>query len=277
MSETTALPLNNPPPKAVPAVQRPILVSMESLGFNMKATEPSKSWRKQKFIMLGPGKSGKTKFWAESGDNAFWFRTEAGHNHVKTIGENILDYQDYEKWVNNLFKAKNAGILPFDTIVIDTGDRWVDVHTEKVIEDARNKFTKMEINSIGDIPEGQGWFAQKTKINLALKQLEELNCAIVLIFHVGTDVLNEEGDTKKTYKKETINVGGKTGTAILAWADHILHLKTAYVGDLIARKMLVRGSKTIEAGSRIKDIPQSFVWSDNDADNYKKFRTLFTD
>lgn len=256
---------------------KPNLVTMEALGFNMIPAEPSKKWTKQKFIMIGAAKSGKTKFWSENGDKTFWFRTEAGHNHVKTIGADIRDWADYEEWVGKLFKAKTAGILPFDTIVIDTGDRFVDLITEKILEDARNKFTKMEINAIGDIPEGQGWFALKVKVNLTLKQLEELGCAVALIFHVGTDTLNEEADSKKTYKKETINIGGKAGTAILAWADHVMHIKTAYVGDMLARKLILRGSKTIEAGSRIKELPQSLPWSENDGDNYKKFRSLFTD
>lgn len=250
-------------------------VTLESLGFNMVAQEPTKEWKKQKFIMIGASKSGKTKFLSCAGDKAFWFRTEAGHNHVKTVGADIHDLKEFEIWKSKLFQAKNAGIFPFDTIVIDTGDRLIDFITEDIIEKARNKFTKMDINGIGDIPEGNGWYSLKTAINLLLKQLEDLPCAVFLIFHVGTDTLNEDGDSKKTYKKETINIGGKAGIALLSWADHVLHIRTGFVGDLQARKLVLRGSKTVEAGSRIKEFPSAIVWTENDDENFKKFRALF--
>ena len=250
-------------------------VTLESLGFNMVPQEPTKDWKKQKFITIGAAKSGKTKFWSMAGDKAFWFRTEAGHNHVKTVGADIHDLKDFETWKTKLFQAKNAGIMPFDTIVIDTGDRLIDFITEDIIEKARQKFTKMEINGIGDIPEGQGWYSLKTTTNLVLKQFEDLNCAVVLIFHVGTDTLNEEGDSKKTYKKETINIGGKAGIALLAWADHILHIRTGYVGDMQARKLVLRGNKTVEAGTRIKDMPASLAWTEDDTKNFENFRKLF--
>ena len=250
-------------------------VTLEALGFNMTPQEPTKLWTRQKFITIGPSKSGKTKFWSCAGDKAFWFRTEAGHNHVKTIGADVRDLKDFETWKTKLFQAKNSGIMPFDTIVIDTGDRLVDAITEDIIEKAKNKYTKMEINAIGEIPEGQGWYALKTAINLHLKQLEDLNCAININFHVGTDVLNEDGDSRKSYKKETINIGGKAGIALLAWSDSILHIRTGFVGDLQARKLVLRGSKTVEAGTRIKELPPSILWSDNDDDNFTKFRALF--
>lgn len=250
-------------------------VTLESLGFNMVAQEPSKEWKRQKFITIGAPKSGKTKFWSCAGEKGFWFRTEAGHNHVKTIGADIRDLKEMETWKTKLFQAKNAGILPFDLINIDTGDRLIDFITEDIIEKARNKFTKMDINGIGDIPEGQGWYSLKTATNLYLKQFEDLGCAVNLIFHVGTDTLNEEGDSKKTYKKETINIGGKAGIAILSWADHILHIRSGFVGDMQARKLLLRGSKTVEAGTRIKELPASLPWTENDDENFKKFRSLF--
>lgn len=253
----------------------PQTVTLESLGFNMTPQEPSKEWRKQKFITIGPSKSGKTDFWAQAGEKGFWFRTEAGHNHVKTVGADCRDLADMESWKTKLFQAKNAGILPFELINIDTGDRFIDFITEDIVEKARAKFTKMEINGIGDIPEGQGWYSLKTSVNLYLKQFEELGCAVNLIFHVGTDTLNEEGDTKKTYKRETINIGGKAGTALLAWADHILHIRTGYVGDMQARKLVLRGSKTVEAGSRIKSLPASMPWTEDSAKNYQQFRALF--
>jgi len=247
--------------------------TLETLGFNMVPQKPTKQWNKQKFITLGESKVGKTKFWAQDEKN-FFLRTEAGHNHVKTIGADCRDFNDVLTWKTKLMQAKQAGILPFETLVIDTGDRLLDYITEDILDWAHNKYPKSEIFGIGDIPEGNGWYALKTKTNLFLKQLEELGCAVTIIFHTAQDIRSEDTDSKKTYKKDTINVGGKAGTALLAWADHILHIRSTYVGDIQVRKMVTRGTKTIEAGSRANLNP-SIPWTENDAENWKQFRALF--
>jgi hypothetical protein len=251
-------------------------ITLESLGFNMTPQAPSKLWSKQKFIMLGESKVGKTKFWAGGGEKAFFFRTEAGHNHVSTIGADCRSFSDIMEWKTKLMQAKAGGIFPFETVVFDTGDRLIDYIQEDVLEWARSKYSKQadSIVGIGDVPEGNGWFILKQKVNQFLKQLEELPCASVLVFHTAQDTRNDDGQTGKTYKKDTINVGGKAGTALLAWADHILHVRAMYVGDIMARKMITRGSKTVEAGSRA-GLPPSVTWAEDDAKNFQEFRKLF--
>lgn len=247
-------------------------ITMESLGFNMTPKPISKKWCDQKFIMLGESKVGKTMFWSKAGDRAFFFRTEAGHNHVQTVGADCRNLEDILEWKEKLMKAKSAGIFPFEVIVVDTGDRFVDYVDESVLEWASAKYKK-EFSSIGDIAEGIGWFVRMNKINQILKQLEELGCAVCIIFHTSQDARTDEAG--KQYKKDTINVGGKAGTAILAWADTIINVRSVFVGDIMARKMLFRGSKTVEAGSRIKEIPQTITWVEDDAKNYVDFRKLF--
>lgn len=251
-------------------------ISLESLGFNMRPQDPTKVWIKQKFIMLGESKCGKTRFWSSAGEKAFFFRTEAGHNHVSTIGADCRSFEDIMTWKTKLMQAKAHGVFPFETVVVDTGDRLLDYLVDDVLDWARNKYSKQadSIVGIGDVPEGNGWFILKSKVNQFLKQLEELPCATVLIFHTAQDVRNDDGQTGKTYKKDTINVGGKTGTALLAWADHILHVRSVYVGDILARKLITRGSKTVEAGSR-SNLPQSITWKEDDSLNYAEFRKLF--
>lgn len=247
-------------------------ITLESLGFNMVPQAPSKAWVRQKSIWLGESKVGKTKFWAQ-GDKTFFFRTEAGHNHVQTIGADCRDLSDVLAWKSKLMQAKAAGIMPFDTIVIDTGDRLLDYITDDVIAWAKERYPKNDINSIGEIPEGVGWFQLKTRTNMILKQLEELGCHIVIIFHVAQDQREDVGGKK--YVKDTINVGGKSGKAILAWADHIMHVRATYVGETLVRKVVCRGSKVLEAGTRCETIPPELMWTADDKKNYEEFRKLF--
>lgn len=249
-------------------------VTLESLGFNMTPKGPSNVWREQKFIMLGESKVGKTEFWADPRN--YFIRTEPGHGHVTTYGDDCRDMGDFHKIRAKLLAAKAAGVLPFETVVIDTGDRFLDCITEDVLDWARQKYNKMadDITGIGDVPEGNGWFMLKQKTNMILKGLEELGCAVVLIFHVTQDQRDDEA-TKKKYTCATINVGGKSGKAILAWADHILHVKSMYVGEQIARAMITRQSKYTEAGSRLKTMPPQIPWGTDPKENYAKFRALF--
>lgn len=247
-------------------------LTLESLGLTApdKATEICMDWTKQKFIMTGPSKSGKTKFWAMN-QKTYFVKLESGHNHVKHFGTECRSFAEIMTLKNKIFQATKAGIWPYDTIVFDTGDRLLDFITEDVILLAQEKYKKQEINGIGDIPEGNGWFMLKTKVNLFLKQLEELPCAVVLIFHVTTD---QREDQVGKYTIETINVGGKSGKAILAWADHVLHIRATTVGTQAIRKMLTRGTRNIEAGNRA-GLPPEIAWTEDDKANFDKFRAFF--
>jgi hypothetical protein len=265
---TVIVPTVSPPPTDVN------LAALAQLGFNMQMPELSKVWRKQKFVMLGEPKTGKTRFWASAGHKAYFIRTEPGHTHVQTLGEDCRTLGDIQAVRSRLMRAKTTGVLPFDTIVIDTGDRMIDCIHENVLEMGREKFPKNQIEAIGDIPEGIGWFWASTKLKQLLKQFEELDCAIVIICHIAQDEREDEL-TKKKYKKDTIAIGGKTGKAISGWADHILHVRSAYVGDILARQMVTRGSKLVEAGSRLKEMAPVIQWVDDDAKNFTSFRNLF--
>ena len=65
------------------------------------------------------------------------------------------------------------------------------------------------------------------------------------------------------------------GLSSRSWADHILHIRQVYVGDINVRKMITQGTKTIEAGTRRTDLPPSISWGKDDAKNYKEFRALW--
>ena len=250
-------------------------VTLESLGFNLAPTEPTKEWAKQKIVMAGPPKCGKTKFWASAGEKAWFLRLESGFNHVKTSGVDCVDYNEIEKAIDRLFKAKVAGIFPWETLVIDPASRLLDFMSEETITRGRQKFPNSEIYDIGDIGKGTGWYIYKCLIKDFLKRLEGIPCAVVLVFHIHTEERNEEGSTKNKYKRDIVSVSEKIGGPIREWADHILHIRHAYVGDIECRKMVTQGSKTVEAGSRMK-LPAEMRWDADDLKNYTEFRKLFT-
>ena len=268
MTEVTTTSLPNNPAQAM---------TLEALGFNTAAQEVSNRWIDQKGILAGPPKSGKTSLLAQGGEKTYFLRSEAGFNHVKTYGEDIRDYSDMDKAIERLLKAHNLGLFKWDTLVIDTGPRVMDFMGEHIIELGKEKFPNSEINEIGDIGKGTGWFWYKNLVKMTLNRLDPLPCAKWFIFHVHTEEKNDNPkDKTKAYKRDIISASEKLGGPIREWADHIFQIRAGYVGEsMMARSLVTRGTKVLEAGTRSKKLPPQISFGDDEAKNYATLRSYF--
>lgn len=252
-------------------------LTLEALGFNTQPLEVSNRWIDQKMILAGPPKSGKTSFLAQGGEKTWFLRCEAGFNHVKTYGEDIRDYKDLDKAIERLLKANAAKLFQWDTLVFDPGPRVMDFIGEHIIDLGREKFPNSEVNEIGDIGKGTGWFWYKNAVKMLLNRLDPLPCAKVFVFHIHTEEKSDNPkDKTKTYKRDIISASEKLGGPIREWADHVLQVRAGYVGEnMTARALVTRGSKLVEAGTRSKKLPESVAWTTDDAKNYADFRKYF--
>jgi len=244
--------------------------TLEKLGIDMTPKEPDARWIKQKFIITGSPKIGKTTFWAQGGEKTWFFRMAPEFNDLTTWGVDCKDFKDVEGALTKLFKAKNAGLFKWETIVFDPGVRLLEYIAEDIC--IRN-----EVDSIGEIGHGKGWSDYKKGIKAFMRELENLPCAVVLNIHSFPAEYPEVGNEKKKFTKEVVALSGKTETPIVQWADHILHIKCGYLGNIYARTMITRGNKHIEAGTkseRLRVHPQ-INWGEKDKENYDKFRALF--
>ena len=223
--------------------------------------------------MYGQTKIGKTKFLA-SEEGSFWAMTERGHNHVSVNGVECHNYDEVMATLNKLIQAKQIVPYPFSLVVLDTFDKFIEFVETAVINWGREKFKNTDIWSIGDIGQGTGWAERTSKISGLLTKFEELKgyCAVAVIMHEAVDDLEDE---RGKYKKVTVNIGGKSNKAITGWADHTLAIKSVYVGDKLLRKVKLRPTRTLDAGSR-GVLPEEIAWTDNDKDNYANFRKFFT-
>lgn len=252
-------------------------VTLESLGFDTSAREPSNKWIDQKIVLAGPPKSGKTSILASGGEKTWFLRFEAGFNHIKTYGKDCRDYNDMDKQIEMLLKANSAGIFKWDTLVFDHGQKVMDFIGDHIIEIGRQKFVNSEINEIGDIGKGTGWFWYKNAVKMLLTRLDPLPCAKIFIMHVHTEEKSDNPkDKSKTYKREIISLSEKLGGPMREWADHIFQIKSGYVGDnMLARSLVTRGSKVLEAGTRSKKLPEAIPLSADEVANYNKLRSYF--
>ena len=235
-------------------------------------TEASKKWRDQKFLIIGPGKTGKSAFLAED-ERALFLECESGLNHLSVMKVPIRGWDDIRAVYGALAKEVTSGKeLAYDLLVIDTGDKMADFAQEEVICRAQEKFKKVEINAISDVPNGAGWFQFTKLFHNALDKFSELPLAVAVISHYSMKEIQEP--TRK-YHKETISISGQCGTKLIHWADHTLNLKASYVGHELRRHFVTKPSLAVEAGSRGNVVPDGFKLNVDMAENYKRFRELF--
>jgi hypothetical protein len=153
----------------------------------------------------------------------------------------------------------------------------MDFMGDRTIELGRQKFPNSDINEIGDIGKGTGWFWYKNLVKATLNRLDPLPCAKIIVLHVHTEEKSDNPkDKTKTYKREILSMSEKLGGPIREWADTIAMVKAGYVGEnMMARSLVFRGSKILEAGTRSKKLPEALAWGNDDLANWTKFRSLF--
>lgn len=247
-------------------------VKGQLLTLPTQKSEIDNRWTSQKFGMIGASGIGKSKFWSFA--KALYIQTEAGLNHLSVYKMPCRSWSEYQKIESLLIQASNGGDFPYDTIIIDTIDRFVDIINEEVLMLGKQKFPGIaeKINTIGDMPNGAGWSMATGLLNNVLSKLESLPCAVVFIGHLETKEVKE---ATRSIHKQTISIGGKTGGKLVAWCDHFLNISASYSGDSVMRTVRTRPTTTIEAKSREGVVPDGTKWGANDKENFDKFRKLF--
>lgn len=227
----------------------------------------------QKIGIIGAPGIGKSAFLAQE-PKALFIEAEAGLNFLEVFKVSVRCWEDLREVYSELKVLEQTNKFPYTLGVIDTVDRIVDFAEEEIVKKAKEFYKTManEINTVGDIPNGAGWSKQKDLVMGFLNKLEELPWALAYIGHLQTKEI-KEGVSK--YNKDTINIGGKLGLELLAWPDHLLHIKSQLVGEKLKRRIRTKPSQSIEAKSRGGIVPDNWEWSEDMKGNYEYFRKLF--
>lgn len=235
----------------------------------------NKNYNAQKIIMIGQSGIGKSEFWTND-PNAFFIQTEAGLNAYDVFKLEARSWDDLKQIYVSLKNAADNGKFPYTTIIVDTIDKVVKYAEEETVARGRKHFARIadQINSVGDIPNGGGWYTQKKLVLGFLDSIEQLPCAVAIVGHLTIKKIEEDSGNK--YDKCTINIGGKTGEDILAWADHIMNIKGVMRGETLQRTVYTKPTQSREAKSRGCMIPDGMKWGVDGKVNYGEFRKLFT-
>lgn len=236
-----------------------------------KKSEVDNRWIAQKIGLIGPPGIGKSEFFSH-GEKTLYLQTEAGLNHLSVFKVALRSWDDVRDIYGQLLQAKNDAKLDYDTIVIDTIDKFIDLANQEAIARGKAKFKAIEINTVGDIPNGAGWMWAQELVESALSKLEELGLCVCYIGHLDT---KEIKTPTSSYHKKTISIGGKMGGLLTAWPDHLLNIESTQQGNSIKRVIRTIPVMTMDAKSRGGMVVDGLEWSADSKVNYNKLRAMF--
>jgi len=95
-------------------------------------SEVDNRWCKQKSVIIGPPKCGKSELFSHA-EKALYLQTEAGLNHLSVFKTPVTSWEEWEATYTALMQAKMKGELLYDTIIVDTIDKFVDSANQKAI------------------------------------------------------------------------------------------------------------------------------------------------
>lgn len=259
-------------------------------------TEIDRRYMMQKFILIGPGKCGKSDF-LHHAENHLFLETEAGLNHLKCRKVPIRDWSEMREIAGELLQTweafrKEKGIeskvqmtpelqkeflfqgKPLETVIIDTIDRAYDFAAEDSMNKGRETFKDLDIDSLFDMPKGTGWDWTRKRVKALVNFMEELPCAIWLVGHIKTEKV--EPKDAKSFDRETINISGQTGDDLLKWADHTIQIRHRFAGATEVRHLSTVPSQFLDCGSRGLMVPNGMEWGPDSKKNWDTFRALFS-
>ena len=111
----------------------PIVVEKPRIVLPTQRSEVDDHWFSQKTGVIGPPGIGKSEFFSH-GDKTLYIQTEAGLNHLRVMKVPVRSWDDFREVYTQLLQASP---FPYDTIVIDTIDKFVDLANQEAMERGR--------------------------------------------------------------------------------------------------------------------------------------------
>lgn len=202
-------------------------------------------------LVYGPPKIGKTTL-ASKFPKTLLLATEKGYSAIPGIlAVDILSWADFKRVVSQL-KSDDAH-KAYSTIAIDTIDILYDL-CEKYI------CANEGINEIGDIKFGGGYKKASLEFDNTLRKIVQMNYGLVMTSHAV--VKDVEVNGKVAYTRVTPSLGATPKKVVLKMTDIIAYAQQDENEDgSFENKLYLRGSKTLEAGSRFRYMADSIPFT----------------
>ena len=224
--------------------------------------EPSKISRdlKGKFLLIyGLPKTGKSTFGSQLPRSLF-LNFEQGTNALAGIRSvPILRWTDFKKVLSQLRKPQAREM--YDSIVVDTASIAWQLCEEYIKQ-------RESVDSIRDIPWGQGWNMLKTEFSECWREITLLGFGILFIAHSKekpTEMRDEEGNAISAVCPDLPN---NAYTIINSIVDIIGYLQVQMNPDGTTERFLyTRSTPTVFAGSRYQYLAPKIKFGYNELVN----------
>ena len=224
--------------------------------------EPSKISRdlKGKFLLIyGQPKSGKSTFGSQL-PRALFLNFEQGTNALAGIrGVPILRWTDFKKVLSQLRKPQAKEM--YDSIVVDTASIAWQLCESYICQ-------RESVDSIRDVPWGQGWNMVKTEFSECWREITLLGFGILFITHAKerpTEMRDEEGNPITAVAPDLPN---NAYTIINSIVDIIGYLQVQMNMDgSTERYLYTRSTPTVFAGSRYQYLAPKIKFGYNELVN----------
>ena len=207
-----------------------------------KRSEKVTDLSQQIILVYGRPKIGKSTLCSKFSD-ALFLATEPGLSQLEVFKVNVTTWKGFLEACKEIAQGNHG----FKTIVIDTVDNLIPLLVSYIEE-------MNEVDYIGDIPHGKGWFLATQELRRVLTKLAMMPYGLVLVSHSK----QEEIETKtKKYNRFTIDLSGKNQNAVLNLMDIILFMDSEMKGGEEIGVMRTKPSLYWEAGDKSKRLPES--------------------
>lgn len=219
---------------------------------NIQPHKVSRTLRGYSVFLYGDPKSGKTTI-ATKFPKHLLLAFEKGYNAIPgAMAQPINSWAEFKKVLRQL---KNPEVRnTFETIIIDTADIAYSYCEKYICANVKNASGSFGVDSIGDVPYGQGYGMIETEFDEALRAIVQMDYGLVIISHAVDKTFKDENGQEFNQIVPTLDKRGRKVVSrmadIIGYSRGIMDEK----GNL-ATKLFIRGTPRYMAGSRFRYTP----------------------
>jgi hypothetical protein len=185
--------------------------------------------------------------------------TEKGYNAIPGVmAQPINSWAEFKQVLRQLKDSKVKE--KFYNITIDTVDILYDYCTKYICENAKRAGGGFGVDSIGEIPYGQGYGMVAKEFDEALRSIVQMDYGLILISHSTDKTFTDENGVE--YNKIVPTLDKRATNIVSRMADVIGYARVTTDTDGKEKvKLFTRGTPRFMAGSRFKYFPNSIDFS----------------
>lgn len=212
----------------------------------------SRDLRGYSVFFYGAPKSGKTTI-ATKFPRHLIAAFEKGYNAIPgAMAQPINTWSEFRKMLKQL---KNPAVKEkFETIIVDTADVAYDLCERYICENAKRPDGGFGVDSIGEIPYGQGYTKVAKEFDECLRSIVQMDYGLILISHATDKTFKDEGGNE--YNQIVPTLGNKPRNIVSRLCDIIAYSRAVMNEDgTSSTKLFMRETPRYMAGSRFKYTP----------------------